>query len=451
MTFSLTAQAAVYKPNQVYVDPAENTKGQYYSLLKKRMKTYDDSTIKIVYPKGATLSVKSSKKALGAEITKQQFEDPSDGEITEKVYVQANPNPTNITYIYTNGKHTRRAKNTSVTDANGHTYYKYIIYDDCDGSGWYYKNYTYYNKVYIQANPTNAEKTYWYIDDKGSKHRAFEGSTPGTFYIQLGGVNVNVTPNKVTQYADNSYAVTIADGSTSYKDLYDDGDGKGWYYKNYNGTQYSNDQSVEQPGSTSDYEYSTAIVTLSATKAGTYTVTVKAGSITKKVKVLVTANDGAFKSAKLGKQVIKATSRKGNNKKFTTTSVYSAKISGSLKSAKFKVSGEKGIKVTGMIVQYIDKNGKKKYQTVKKNGGKIKLSQDYENKSSSWDGSESRNIKKETNVLVSYKDTFLGTYTKYSVVTKHGYKQIKCTQKDQSGKVRVSYFTNSSSYTFWTY
>ena len=40
------------------------------------MKTYDDSTIKIVYPKGAALSVKSSKKALGAEITKQKLEDP---------------------------------------------------------------------------------------------------------------------------------------------------------------------------------------------------------------------------------------------------------------------------------------------------------------------------------------------------------------------------------------
>ncbi len=399
MTFSLTAQAAVYKPNQVYVDPAENTKGQYYSLLKKRMKTYDDSTIKIVYPKGAALSVKSSKKALGAEITKQKLEDP------------------------------------------------YADY------GYDYSDYDYsrYNKVYVQANPTNAVKTYWYFDNKGKKHQAFEGSTPGTFYIQLGGVNVNVTPNKVTQYADNSYAVTTASGYTSYKDLYDDGDGKGWYYKNYNGTHYSNNQSVEQPGTTPDYEYSTAIVTLSSTKAGTYTVTVKAGSITKKVKVLVTANGGAFKSAKLGKQVIKATSRKGNDKKLTTTSVYSTKISGSLKSAKFKVSGEKGIKLTGMIVQYIDKNGKKKYQTVKKNGGKIKLSQDYENKSSSWNGSESRDSKKVTKVLVSSKDTFLGTYTKYSVVTKHGYKQIKCTQKDQSGKVRVSYFTNSSSYTFWTY
>lgn len=401
MAFSLTAQAAVYKPNQVYVDPAENTKGQYYSLLKKRMKTYDESTIKIVYSKGAALSVKSSKKALGAEITEQKLEDP---------YADYG--------------------------------YDYFDYDYEDG---------HYNKVYVQANPTNAVKTYWYFDNKGKKHKAFEGSTSGTFYILLGNVRVNVEPNKVTQYAYKAYAVTDTDGDTSYKNLYDDGDGKGWYYKNYNGTQYSNDQSVEQPGSTSDYEYSTAIVTLSATKAGTYTVTVKAGSITKKVKVLVTANGGAFKSAKLGKQVIKSTSRKGNDKKLTTTSVYSAKISGSLKSAKFKVSGEKGIKVTGMIVQYIDKNGKKKYQTVKKNGGKIKLSQDYENKSSSWTGSESRNSKKVTRVLVSYKDTFLGTYTKYSVVTKHGYKQIKCTQKDQSGKVRVSYFSNRYNYTLWTY
>lgn len=386
MALSLTAQAAVYKPNQVYVDPTENTKGQYYSLLKKRMKTYSEDTIDIVYPKGAALSVKSSKKALKVEITKQRLEDPSTG-----------------------GR-----------------------------------------KVYVQADPTNVEKTYWYYDNKGERHQAYEGYTPGTFYIELSGVKVNVTPNKIEQKAEEAYLYK-QDDSSYYKDLYDDGDGKGWYYLDYNGRQYSNDLKVDQPGAVPAYEYSTATITLSATKAGTYTVTVKAGSTTKKVKVLVTANGGQFKSAKLGKQVISLSSRKGNDKKITETSVNNVKVSSSLKSAKFKITGDKGIKVTGMIVQYTDKNGKKKIQTVKKNGGKIKLSQDYSYKSSSWNGSENRTAKRETYVLVSYKDTFLGTYVKYSVVTKHGYREIKRTQKDRSGKVRVSYMSQGGNYTFWTY
>lgn len=382
-TVSMVAEAAAYKPGQVYIDPDVNSKNEYYSVLKKRMKTYDSDTIRVVYPENGNLTVSTNKKALQAEIIEQGFESPY-GE-QPKVYVSG-PNVEGVTVEETKYYLSKNGDAWELTQ---------------DAGGWYYEGWrTDYNKVYL-------------------------------------------TPNRTKRYADSAYRVEVETEFGKYDDYYDlhdDGDGKGWYYQDWSqGYVIENGQVVLTPDGQPDYGYSTAVIHLASTKAGTYTVSVSAAGVTQKLKVYVTANGGGIVSATLDKKSIEKSSRKASDATVTTTDSWNYKVSSKAKSGKLKVKGDKGIKITGLVVASIDKNGKAVYKKVK-NGGKISLSQALAADYKDYTGYYRKDAKKRTNVLISYKDTYTGFSVTYAVTSKHGYKQIKVTTKHAGdGKSYVSY------------
>lgn len=409
-TISLITEAATYKPGVTYVDPAVNSKQEYYSVLKKRMSTYSESSVEIVYPKGATLSVTSNKKALKATITSQTFENSWND--WAKVYVNATPDPAKVqtTYYYL----TKDGDKWTLTQ-EGDKYYKIL------------NN----NKVYLTPNRTER-----YVPD---------------------GYEVKVA--ELSEYTGNSYWYYYdekrADGYYNVYDLYDDGDGKGYYYENSNGRTLENSQIVETPDGQADYEYSKANIQLTSTKAGTYTISIKVnGKVTKKLKVYVTTYGGnSSVSAALGKTTLFKNTRKASNKSQTITYTSDCRVSSSLKSGKLKVTPEKGIKITGLVVATVNANGKAVYKKIK-NGGKITLSQGLASNYTRSDGYFSRSSKKHTYVYVSYKDTKLGTYTTYALTSKHGVKQIKRTVKYASNsKAYVDYLEYGNAYDIdiWSY
>lgn len=408
-TISMLAEAATYKPGVVYVDPEENSKQEYYSVLQKRMYTYSEDVVTVIYPKGATLSVKSNKKALQATVISQTFEN-SDNQ-NARVYVNATPDPAKV------------------------------------------------------------ETTYYYLTKDGRK---WELTQEGNrFYKMLDNNKVYLTPNRTKRYVNDGYAIKVAelsaytgtswwiyydekraDGYYKIYDLYDDGDGKGYYYKNYNGSTLVNNQVVQTPNGQMDYEYSTATIQLTSTKAGNYTVSISANGQTRKLKVYVTAYGGdRMVSATLGKTALDKYTRKASDKGSTTTYTADYKVKSSLKSGKLKIKADKGIKITGLIVATINKDGKAVYKKVK-NGGKISLSQTFDYKTTSANGYYSHSSKKHTYVYVSYKDKNLGTYATYAVTSKHGVKQIKRTIKYASdSKKYVDYLNFGSGYSMdiWSY
>ena len=406
-TISMLAEAATYKPGVVYVDPDVNSKQEYYSVLQKRMYTYSEGYVDVIYPKGATLSVKSNKKALQATVVSQTFESLYNE--SARVYVNATPDPAKV------------------------------------------------------------ETTYYYLRKDGGKWKLEQES--GRFYKMLDGNKVYLVPNRTERYVDDGYAIKVAelseyptyypyylekraDGYYRTYDLYDDGDGKGYYYKNYNGSTLINSQVVETPDGQMDYEYSEARIQLTSTKAGNYTVSINANGQTRKLKVYVTAYGGnRIVSATLDKTTLDKYTRKASDKGSTTTYTADYKVKSSLKSGKLKIKADKGIKITGLIVATVNKDGKAVYKKVK-NGGKISLSQTLAYKSTSTNGYYSRSSKKHTYVYVSYKDKNLGTYATYAVTSKHGVKQIKRTIKYASdSKKYVDYLNFGSGYSMdiWSY
>lgn len=385
---TVEAKEAAYQPGQVYVNPAINSKKVYYSNLKTRMETYSEQTVEVVYPKGATLSVKSNKKALQASIVGQTYEDVT--ESYAKVYVQAAP-----------------AAETVIT-------------------------------------------SYYYLDREGEKLLL----TPenGRFYRLFDYVKVYLTPN-CTEKVSYDYPITMANGTTSYRTIYDDGDGKGYYYKNSKGTYYDTNMKENTVDGQPDYAYSKATIQLSATKAGTYKVNISANGQTKTLKVNVTTYGGGFKSATLDKKTLTKRTRSASDKKITTSYTADYKVSSTAKSGKFKVSADKGVKITGLVVASVNKDGKAVYKKVK-NGKKISLSQAYAVDRKNTSGYYNRSTRKDTYVFVSYKDTYLGTSVTYSVTSKHGYKQIKQVYKKADGKKYVSYLdygSSSGDYNIWAY
>lgn len=406
-TMSMMAEAAAYKPGVTYVDPEVNSKNEYYSVLQKRMSTYSEDYVDVIYPKGATLSVKSNKKALQATVISQTFENSSNS--VARVYVSAAPDPAKI------------------------------------------------------------QTTYYYLTKSGSK---WELTQEGDrFYKVLDGNRVYLTPNRTERYVEDGYAVKVAelseytyyvpyylekrdDGYYRTYDLYDDGDGKGYYYENWNGYTLVNSQVVKTPDGQMDYEYSKARIQLTSTKAGNYTVSISANGQTKKLKVYVTTYGGnRVVSVSLGKSTLSKSTRKASDKSSTDTYTSDYRVKSSLKSGKLKVKADKGIKITGMIVATVNKDGKAVYKKIK-NGGKISLSQTLAYKSTSTNGYYNRSSRKHTYVYVSYKDKNLGTYTTYAVTSKHGVKQIKRTIKYASdSKKYVDYLNFGSGFDIdiWSY
>lgn len=189
-----------------------------------------------------------------------------------------------------------------------------------------------------------------------------------------------------------------------------------------------------------------ATITLYSTKAGNYTVSFSVrksdGSVrgTYKMKVYCTKNSFIYNKIMLDKTTIyqSQTKKSGNT---TTQSVKSNyKISSGLKSAKLKVTPNKGYSITGITVVSVDKNGNYSYKTVK-NGKKINLSQKYAYESRRAGSNKTRSAKKVTHIYISYKDKYLGSSVKYSITKTHGVKEIKKVTKRANGQTSTSYST----------
>lgn len=389
---SISANAAYYQKGVTYVDPQTNSKGQLYSVLKQRMATYSDTTLRVVYPKGEALSVSTSKKALSAAIISQNLENPGSGSV--KMYV-AGPNVPGY--------------NVKETGA---------YYVTKNGSSW---------------SMAKDETGNYYIE---------------RFFTESPWKKVYRTPTYVTQKISDGYTVdetdTYSDGTTStYKityDLYNDGRGKGWYYvKNWAAGQ-TNYKKVNA----TDYEYSEAVIQLDSTKKGNYSVKIKVGSKTTTVKVYVTDNTTPVSQMKLGKSVLQKVSRKASSKSIKDAYQSNFYVSSKVKSGKLKLSATKGYKITGMVVAYVNKDGKAVYKKVK-NGKKITLSQALAYRSTSTNGYYSKDSKKRTEIFVSYKDSYTGYSVTYAPVKKGGLNKIKRTIKKTGDSTKyVDYLTYGS-------
>ncbi|CCX86917.1 unknown [Clostridium sp. CAG:590] len=396
---SISANAAYYQKGVTYVDPQTNSKGQYYSVLKQRMATYSDMTLHVVYPKGEALSVSTSKKALSAAIVSQDLENP--GSDSVKMYV-AGPNVPGYNVKETGAYYVPKNAGN---------------YDD-DDDFWLMKK---------------DETGNYYIE------KFFTGSPYKKIYR---------TPTYVTQEIEDAYTVeetyTKYDGTTGTRtktyNLYNDGRGKGWYYEKNWAAGQNNYQKVDA----SDYEYSKADIQLDSTKKGNYSVKIKVGSKTTTVKVYVTDNTTPVSQMKLGKSVLQKVSRKASSKSITEAEQSNFYVSSKVKSGKLKLSATKGYKITGMVVAYVNKDGKAVYKKVK-NGKKITLSQALAYRSTSTRGYYNKDSKKRTQIFVSYKDSYTGYSVTYAPVKKGGLSKIKRTIKFTGDSTKyVDYLTYGS-------
>lgn len=186
-----------------------------------------------------------------------------------------------------------------------------------------------------------------------------------------------------------------------------------------------------------------ATISLCASKTGTYKVSFtvvdannrKRGSY--KVTVQVVANSEVIKKATFGKQVVEqnlTTVKKGTA---STTHISNKKVSG--KDGKLKITPNSQYKITGIVVQSVDKNGKWTYKKIK-NGKKITLSRQYAYISKDPTGTNTSSRKKVTYIYVSYKDPFTGNTDTYSLTKSRGRKEIKNVWKNgKTGVKRVTY------------
>lgn len=188
------------------------------------------------------------------------------------------------------------------------------------------------------------------------------------------------------------------------------------------------------------YGYGKAYVDLASTKAGTYKVSFDVAGTTQTVTVVVTKFGGAaVTKVTVDGKVIAQAKKSGTNKKLTVSETANYKISGSKESAKVKITADTGIKITGLVTAYADKDGVNQYKAVK-NGKTVKFSKSYTNVYKGELGSKYRDARKLTKVYVSYSDKKMKTSVKYSVTKKHGVKQIKRVAKLATGVKTVSYF-----------
>ena len=126
-------------------------------------------------------------------------------------------------------------------------------------------------------------------------------------------------------------------------------------------------------------------ITMISQKKGNYTVSFNVrkadGSVAGSYKVKVYAYDGgAYSQAKLGSKVVYKQTISHKKGTLTTKTKETFKVANSLKSAKLKLTANKGYKITGLVYVYYNANGKPVAKKVK-NGRSIKLSQQYEYRS----------------------------------------------------------------------
>ncbi len=197
-----------------------------------------------------------------------------------------------------------------------------------------------------------------------------------------------------------------------------------------------------------------ATISLYATKTGTYTVTVTATlkdgtKRQQKIKVLVTAATGVYKKIKYGKKTVLSKSAKIKKGQLQTKASQSLRVT--KKSGKLTVTPNSQYKITGIIVESVNKKGKAVYKKIK-NGKTIKVSKGYRStNTSAYDNDYGRSSRKYTYVYISYKDKFTGdTYT-YSITKDRGRKEVKLVTTDKrTGKKTVKYRPEVSLY-LWNY
>lgn len=211
-------------------------------------------------------------------------------------------------------------------------------------------------------------------------------------------------------------------------------------------TTYSSDNITSR-----DYGYS--YLEFYGTKPGKYKVSfsvvgVDGKTVAKKsITVQVVHSNATFKKISFGSQVVQlnTVTFKNGTKKIVNKS--NTKVKGS--SGVLRVTPNSQYKVTGIIVEYVDKNGKLVYKKIK-NGGTVTLSKTYSRIEKSTT-SYSRSSKKYTTLYISYKDTFFGDTCKYSIVKNRGRKEVKRVYKNaQTGRTEVSY-SQYSSVDLWQY
>ena len=411
------ADAASYKPGTTYVNPqvsSYKSRDEYYSVKKIRMATYDDTTFTVIYPKDATLEVKSPKKAMKASITYQRNSSIYGPKDSERIYV-AESAVTVTEYKYYYKDYTKGTSEPLTLDA---------------ATGLYY----YTDEETVETRHYNAEYDYWY-----TKYETKE-------------TKVYVTPN-YTMPVKATYTDTATNTVYTY-DRYDAVDGAEmyynstkkafYYYKSYDKEiVYDNYQYDSDDYSTDKYEYARATVSLTSTKAGTYKVNVFVNGKKTTMTVYVTSDYDKdsykpYKKLTLDGKTVYSNTIKKTAKNDSKTTVDNHNVKKGLKTAKFKATACKGMKITGIVSTYLNADGKAIYKKGK-NGSKITLSQAYEWDNSSSNGSYSRSTTKNTYVFVSWKDTKLKTFCTYSVVKKNGVKMIKCVEKKTDGKKYTSY------------
>lgn len=202
----------------------------------------------------------------------------------------------------------------------------------------------------------------------------------------------------------------------------------------------------------SDYGYTT--IGVYATKAGTYKVSFNIvganGKSKGKQTVTVQAvnNNAVYKKLTFGGQTVfeNTTTVKGGKK--TTKTKDNTKVSG--KAGKLKITPNSQYKITGIIVRTVGSNGKYSYKKIK-NGKTITLSKGYGYIYKTASGHNGTDVKKYTNVYVSYKDKFFGNTITYSITSKRGKKEVKYVHKNGVTGEKTVYYDAGSSFTLWQY
>jgi hypothetical protein len=190
-----------------------------------------------------------------------------------------------------------------------------------------------------------------------------------------------------------------------------------------------------------------ATISYMATKAGIYKISFNVGGAAYTVNVLAT-EDQIFTKAVLGKKKLFASKNVVKKGQYSGSEDVMYKVSDTKGKLKF-TPGTK-YKITGFVVRYVDKNGKEKSKKYK-NGKNIKLSQAVYRIEKGADGDSYKSPRKETQIYISYKDTFTGNSDTYSVVKNRGKKEVKLVSKKNITKINTVSYNPDASLTLWNY
>ena len=297
-----------------------------------------------------------------------------------------------------------------------------------------------------------------------------EAKTVKNTYKRIEYLGETMTLDRVTSVKINKKSLSKMKKKVKSVKTYSDQDGFSYYAKDWT---YDTQDSAMKYKSLSDYE-------LTFLKTGTYTITTTSYSSTSggyyydsnynyhhrkdeltkyvttyKIKVLKT--DAVVKSVQLGKAKQSYTDKRGKTGSDSYTNTKKVFLSGSKGKLTVKMA-DKNYQIQSIVVATYDKDGDRIYTAVKNKKsvtfGNFKDEYKYD---SYGYYSHSSSLYKPTEVYISYKDKFTGTYTKWSV-KKDAYGKstlVEVKDKDSYGDTTSTYTTsyiggsNCQSYTFY--